>query len=548
MEIKRFVRNAGGGVVALGIILAAAVPAGAQTVTINGSQVDFSPAPLIQSGRVFVPLRGVFERLGATVVYSNGTIDATGSGSTIELHIGSTQATINGQPQTIDVAPFIVGASTYVPLRFVSTALGASVNWDNTNRIVSIVTSQGSSQESYQSPASYQSAPTDTYESYAPPPIPSYAQPPVPAPNEIWQPGYWASGPYGYYWVPGTWVEPPQPGYQWTPGYWAANNGQYGNGQYGNRPGFSFIQGFWGLLVGFYGGVNYGNGYSGQGYGGGQWQGDNYRYNTAVTNVNPTIIKNVYIDKTVIINNNTTNNISYLGGPNGVQATPTPEELNAAKQRHLGLTPIQLAHIQTSAQDRRLLSTVNHNAPPVLAVPHPLSLTNKPIGFVPVTASDKVIPKKIPVLPVHTEAPAVHTEAPVVHTEPPVLKTEAPVLKTEEPVLKTEAPVLKTEAPVLHTEAPVIHTEPPVIHTEAPPLPTATPVRHTPPPVVRTMPPVIHTIPPVVHTAPPVIHTLAPIHLATPRPPIHLVVPTHPPVKPLVKPTVHPTPHETAPQ
>jgi hypothetical protein len=71
------------------------VPASAQVVvTVNGNQVNFSPEPIIQAGRVFVPLRGVFERLGASVVYSDGTINATGAGRNISLQIGSTQATI----------------------------------------------------------------------------------------------------------------------------------------------------------------------------------------------------------------------------------------------------------------------------------------------------------------------------------------------------------------------------------------------------------------------------------------------------------------------
>jgi hypothetical protein len=72
-------------------------------------------------------------------VYANGIINAQGNGRSISLHVGSTQATVNGQPETLDVAPFIVGASTYVPLRFVSESLGASVNYDATNRIVAIV-------------------------------------------------------------------------------------------------------------------------------------------------------------------------------------------------------------------------------------------------------------------------------------------------------------------------------------------------------------------------------------------------------------------------
>lgn len=120
-----------------------AVPALAVSVTVNGQAVTLNPPPIERAGRVFVPLRGVFEQLGASVVYEGGTINATGHGNTIGLHIGSTQAMVNGTPQALDVAPFIVGASTYVPLRFVSQALGASVNFDGTNQIVALTTAGG---------------------------------------------------------------------------------------------------------------------------------------------------------------------------------------------------------------------------------------------------------------------------------------------------------------------------------------------------------------------------------------------------------------------
>jgi hypothetical protein len=113
------------------------------TVQLNGRTLSLSPPPTERAGRVFVPLRGVFENLGASVVYASGTINAQGRGHSVQLHIGSQQATVDGHGVTVDVAPFIVGASTYVPLRFVSQALGATVNWDNTNRIVAIETGGG---------------------------------------------------------------------------------------------------------------------------------------------------------------------------------------------------------------------------------------------------------------------------------------------------------------------------------------------------------------------------------------------------------------------
>jgi copper amine oxidase-like protein len=109
------------------------------SVTLNGAPLNLNPPPQERSGRVFVPLRGVFEQLGASVVYDNGTINAQkGHERSVSIHVGSTQATVDGQPQTMDVAPFIIGASTYVPLRFVSQALGATVNYDASNRIVAL--------------------------------------------------------------------------------------------------------------------------------------------------------------------------------------------------------------------------------------------------------------------------------------------------------------------------------------------------------------------------------------------------------------------------
>lgn len=115
-------------------------PAAAQSVAIvvNGSAVSFDQPPVERAGRVFVPLRGVFEHLGASVVYANGDINAQGNGHSVHLHIGSTQAVVNGQTLTMDVAPFLIGARTLVPLRFVAQSLGAAVNWNQSNNTVYI--------------------------------------------------------------------------------------------------------------------------------------------------------------------------------------------------------------------------------------------------------------------------------------------------------------------------------------------------------------------------------------------------------------------------
>lgn len=212
----------------------------------------------------------------------------------------------------------------------------------------------------------------------APPTIPVYVQPPCPAPNYLWEPGYWAWGAGGYYWVPGTWVAAPAIGVLWTPGYWGWKSGVY-----------YWYPGYWGPTVGFYGGINYGFGYFGVGFVGGYWRGGNFFYNSAVLNVNRTVIRNVYVDKTVINKNYYTHNrVSYNGGPGGIHARPTSGEI-AARQNGMRLTPEQRYHEQTSAQDRNHLATVNHGIPRTPAMAHPYSEQNRPPHFAPVTSADR---------------------------------------------------------------------------------------------------------------------------------------------------------------
>jgi len=109
------------------------------TIDIDGTPVVFDQPPVERAGRVFVPLRGVFERLGATVVYENGTINATSGSHQISLQIGQTTATVDGAAQQLDSPPFLIGGRALVPLRFVSQALGASVNFDQPTQTVFLI-------------------------------------------------------------------------------------------------------------------------------------------------------------------------------------------------------------------------------------------------------------------------------------------------------------------------------------------------------------------------------------------------------------------------
>ena len=113
----------------------------AVSVYVNGHQIQFDQPPVVRDGHAFVPLRGVFENMNATVVYnnSNGSIDATSaSGAMVHLAIGSHDTTVNGKPFKLYYAPFVVGGRTLVPLRFIGESLGAVVNYDPTKQVVTV--------------------------------------------------------------------------------------------------------------------------------------------------------------------------------------------------------------------------------------------------------------------------------------------------------------------------------------------------------------------------------------------------------------------------
>jgi WXXGXW repeat (2 copies) len=192
----------------------------------------------------------------------------------------------------------------------------------------------------------------------APPALPIYDQPPMPAAGYMWTPGYWAWGPAGYFWVPGTWVLAPAVGLLWTPGYWGWLGGA-----------FLWHGGYWGPHVGFYGGVNYGFGYGGMGYAGGFWRGGAFQYNGAVNNFGSVSVHNTYNQS--VINNGGMSRVSFNGGNGGTGAVPTPAELQAANERHVGATPLQTQNEQAASANRSLLASVNHGAPAVAATAHP---------------------------------------------------------------------------------------------------------------------------------------------------------------------------------
>ena len=116
------------------------------TVSVNGTPVKFDdtpPQPV--AGRMMVPLRGVFEAIGAYVEYDNTvrTITVRQGNKDIELRIGEKVARHNGAEVLLDVAPLLMKGHAMVPLRFLVETLGATLDFDGVKNHIEITTEAG---------------------------------------------------------------------------------------------------------------------------------------------------------------------------------------------------------------------------------------------------------------------------------------------------------------------------------------------------------------------------------------------------------------------
>lgn len=109
-------------------------------VMLGGSYLDFDQPPVMRNDRTLVPLRRIFEALGAKVDWNDETqtVTATRGATQIRLTIGSNQMYVNGTAKLIDVPAMLISDRTMVPTRAVSEALGCTVDWDNDTQTVII--------------------------------------------------------------------------------------------------------------------------------------------------------------------------------------------------------------------------------------------------------------------------------------------------------------------------------------------------------------------------------------------------------------------------
>jgi hypothetical protein len=123
-------------------------------------------AALVRGKTILVPLRSMFEQMGATVSYdaATRTVDVSKPGADVRVAVGKPEVVINGETRPLDVPPEIYKGALLVPLRVISEGMGAYVLWVPDRRVVVV---------------RYLPAPTST----PPPPAPPPAPPVIPAPT-----------------------------------------------------------------------------------------------------------------------------------------------------------------------------------------------------------------------------------------------------------------------------------------------------------------------------------------------------------------------------
>lgn len=170
-------------------------------------------AALIRGGTILIPLRSMFEQMGATVAYdaASKTVDVTKPGADVKVTVGKPEVVINGETRPLDVPPEIYQGHVVVPVRVISEGMGAYVQWVPDKRLVVV---------RYIPPVPPTAAPVTPTPSPAPPP-------PTPTPRPA---------PYMDHFIAGDFIISPKVYNEFSPG----NSGTNTSG------GFSYrIHGAW---------------------------------------------------------------------------------------------------------------------------------------------------------------------------------------------------------------------------------------------------------------------------------------------------------------
>lgn len=103
---------------------------------VNGEASDTEP--FVKKGNTYVPFRAIAEALEAEVIWNpeKRSITVSKDGVSIQLLVGSKTATVNGKKISLDAPATVTKGNTYVPVRFISEALNATVKWESESQTV----------------------------------------------------------------------------------------------------------------------------------------------------------------------------------------------------------------------------------------------------------------------------------------------------------------------------------------------------------------------------------------------------------------------------
>ena len=112
------------------------------TVTLDGNPITFDVPPQLIEGRTMVPLRMIFEALGAEVSWDDATQTASGvkGDTTVKITINEKVLYKNGQAITLDVPAQLINDRTLVPVRAISESFDVLVDWDDATSTVILAT------------------------------------------------------------------------------------------------------------------------------------------------------------------------------------------------------------------------------------------------------------------------------------------------------------------------------------------------------------------------------------------------------------------------
>ena len=155
-------------------------------------------AALVRGGTLLIPLRSMFEQMGATVSYDAGskTVTVSKAGAEVKVTVGKPEVIINGESRPLDVPPLIYQGIILVPVRVISEGMGAYVQWVPDRRLVVV-----------------------RYIPATPPPSPAPPPPPPPTPTPVP-----VVAPYNDFYIAGDYIISPKVYNEFVPGSSSNNN------------------------------------------------------------------------------------------------------------------------------------------------------------------------------------------------------------------------------------------------------------------------------------------------------------------------------------